>query len=149
MTPKQKAIKQAYVDCFIQSGMTQQEAERCWNEEHSRYVNEDGYTQAWDDNERYLLYVFRYELAIECIIKGTDAGHLIFIPKSLQGIDNNNGWKSVENGLPVEKGDYFGCYPDGSVSCFFFNPDDDFDVTLFSEELTHYQKITKPDLPIF
>lgn len=71
-------------------------------------------------------------------------------PKSLSGIEKNQNWKRIDiEGLPAEKGDYFGYYPDGSISCFWFNPDDDFDRDLFSTELTHYQEITKPKPPIF
>ena len=74
-------------------------------------------------------------------------------PKQLSGIENNNGWISMEgeitNILPTEKGDYFGLYPDGTISCFFFNPEDDFDRELFLTELTHYQPIIKPNPPIY
>lgn len=74
-------------------------------------------------------------------------------PKSLRGIEDNAGWINMEgedvNILPTEKGDYFGLYPDGTISCFFFNPEDDFDRELFLTELTHYQPIVKPSLPLY
>jgi len=145
MTPKQKAIKQAYIDCFVQSGMTQQEAEEKWNEVQSK-VDENG----WVIIRRYDENPFDHEGVVERKLVEVEIDDVYFWRlKSLSGIETNRGWKRVEDGLPEEKGDYFGCYPDGSVSCFFFNPEDDFDVTVFSEELTHWQPITKPDLPIF
>jgi len=73
-------------------------------------------------------------------------------PKSLRGIEDNNGWTKIEtnaSNLPNEMGDFFGLFPDGTISCFWFNPDDNFDIDLFTNELTHYQPIIKPQPPIY
>ncbi len=73
----------------------------------------------------------------------------LFRPKSLQGIENNNGWIKIESeaDLPNEYGYYFA----------FDNLSNDVNIILFSPEnkvnwidnVTHYQPITKPLKPIY
>jgi len=67
-------------------------------------------------------------------------------PKSLQGIENNNGWIKIESDLPEE------------TECHFYdikNKDywtamvDEFGDFAYSTKATHYQPITKPQPPIY
>lgn len=64
-------------------------------------------------------------------------------PKSLQGIEDNNGWIKVgeDNIIPYD-GDLWGVMKNGDIFSFSEN---DF---IAKGLLTHYQPIIKPQLPI-
>ena len=78
-------------------------------------------------------------------------------PKSLQGIENNNGWIKIESeeDLPKEKGEYW------IVNTIYKKPIMQmraYTDCVFSEKrnkkfwlkyVTHYQLIEKPELPIY
>lgn len=67
-----------------------------------------------------------------------------FRPKTLRGIEYNNGWIKIgEDGIIPYEGNIWGLTEDGKV--FFFGEDE------FIEKgwLTHYQPIEKPELPIY
>lgn len=98
-----------------------------------------------------LLWLIRDEKGIEVVIKGDNLGRLCFVPKSLAGIENNNGWIRIESeaDLPIETDSYFVVYKDGCIICHHFSVSSDFDRVLFIQEFTHYQPIVKPNLPIY
>lgn len=79
-----------------------------------------------------------------------DTGKLEWRPKSLKGIENNNGWIKIESeaDLPKDSSALIWVYTDkGNIYNYFFYS------TWFSineiEEVTHYQRITKPLKPIY
>lgn len=78
-------------------------------------------------------------------------GYFFYRPKSLSGIENNNGWIKIESesDLPKEKGYFLCIYKDGEIIPHHFSINSEFDRDLFIEEFTHYQPITKPEPPIF
>lgn len=69
---------------------------------------------------------------------------LRFRPKSLSGIENNNGWVKIESevDLPREELDYFILYKN-EVQYFSGRICD------LNEHATHYQPIKKPEPPIY
>jgi hypothetical protein len=80
--------------------------------------------------------------------KGFGATHRIR-PKSLAGIEDNNGWIKIESDkdLPKEEGLYFVMRRDKTkveVIKFFFELSKE-----FKKRATHYQPIFKPKNPIY
>lgn len=69
-------------------------------------------------------------------------------PKSLNGIENNNGWIKIESEADL---------PDKRVDCFFWDKKDGLIIGEFLpecaafvlENATHYQPIIKPEPPIY
>ena len=78
---------------------------------------------------------------------------VFFRPKSLQGIENNNGWVKIESekDLPKESGLYFGKdYEFGTDMTFFdFETKEWEDSNGYLLNITHYQPIEKPKPPIY
>ena len=70
--------------------------------------------------------------------------------KSLQGIENNKGWIRIESkdDLPKEEGNYFIVRNNNEVGASYFIPNNDFSVMDW-RDITHYQPIEKPKLPIY
>ena len=119
-------------------------------------INEKGWLyfgyacNGWDDVEDWLednnlnsdesYYDMTYD---EC-----DNGDLIYVqirPKSLQGIENNNGWikiESEEQRFPDE--DLWICNFNGNKQPFIHDAYD-----FIPERYTHYQPIEKPKPPLF
>lgn len=98
---KQETIKQHYITEFINSGMSEQEAEQKW-EEISEFVDADGFAKSKELNPIDLSIPFKNILS-----KDFGCG-VLWRPKSLDGIETNNGWTSIlsEKDLPKEY-DYF------------------------------------------
>lgn len=87
------------------------------------------------------------------LLKLTNSVHSIR-PKSLQGIETNNGWIKIESedDLPKHKGDYFvytrnkeieTVYADGDISLMEHTSKS------WIRNFTHYQPIEKPKPPIY
>ena len=70
--------------------------------------------------------------------------------KSLSGIENNKGWIRIESkdDLPKEEGNYFIVRSNNEVGTSYFIPNNDFSVMDW-RDITHYQPIEKPKLPIY
>lgn len=70
-------------------------------------------------------------------------------PKSLEGIENNNGWTKIESETdnPKENGMYHVYYSDGTISSrFYHNKHNDWSN---EPKATHYKPIEKPKPPIY
>lgn len=68
-------------------------------------------------------------------------------PKSLAGIENNNGWVKIESedDLPQQMGNYWAIHVEYGLEQRFF-----YDKTEHNwDKITHYQPIKKPRPPIF
>ena len=78
---------------------------------------------------------------------------VLFRPKSLQGIENNNGWVKIESekDLPKVSGLYFGKdYEFGTDMMYFdFETKNWEDSNGYLQNVTHYQPIEKPKPPIY
>ena len=72
-------------------------------------------------------------------------------PKSLQGIEYNNGWIKIEseNDLPKESGMYWTFIIGKEVVANTFNTFGNNEFTFDNGVVTHYQPIEKPKPPIY
>lgn len=78
--------------------------------------------------------------------------HATFRPKSLAGIEDNNGWISInsEDDLPKDNGHYLVFNKQNkSVDIDYIHCDYDSHSERWMEFNSHYQKIEKPLKPIF
>ena len=74
-------------------------------------------------------------------------------PKSLQGIENNNGWIKIENEDDLPKNDMYVHIIFNKKANIAFLCNGEFynlnKVKYYKEGVTHYQPIEKPKLPIY
>lgn len=76
-------------------------------------------------------------------------------PKSLQGIENNNGWIRIdgEEDLPKESGDYWVYEKNGAmgIRLYLSVPQKwgEYEMEIEEPKVTHYQPIVKPEKPIY
>lgn len=71
-------------------------------------------------------------------------------PKSLQGIENNNGWFSINESLPNESGYYVMYNSENIMLLIELNSTTDFKSLkqqFLKDGFTHYQPIIKPNKP--
>lgn len=115
--------------------MTKEEKiKEAWGEYYNENINSDGWFNIWATN-------INLEL---CDVIGESCR-----PKSLQGIENNNGWIKIESeaDLPKENGMYHICYGDGIISSrHYHSKHNDW---LDHPKATHYQPIEKPKPPLY
>lgn len=82
-------------------------------------------------------------------------GKIRYRPKSLQGIENNNGWIKIEseNDLPKEHGFYDACYYNekhkNDIPMFYACSLPDLSNYYEDGIITHYQPIDKKRPPIY
>lgn len=74
-------------------------------------------------------------------------------PKSIQGIENNNGWIQRDEDSTFEPNWYWVKKKDGDEEIAFYAPHRDcfggVDADIYVSEVTHFQLINKPKPPIF
>jgi len=72
-------------------------------------------------------------------------------PKSLQGIEDNNGWsKTLEDGLPKTTGEYiFLCPKKIQHTVFISNPLSRAEKSHFKNDFTHYKPVKNEPLPLY
>ena len=104
------------------------------------FVDENG----WFDMKFYDEGNFEDEFFDNCDVKNA------FIrPKSLAGIENNNGWIKIESEADLpKKGTSCHVILKSGVTCVFIDLDDSEYLTLKNRG-THYQPIVKPEPPIY
>ena len=77
---------------------------------------------------------------------------LIYRPKYLKGIENNNGWISInsEDDLPKESDTYWCILNDNATMLWFDFEDKEFEKEIYHNlKPTHYQPINKPQSPLY
>lgn len=131
MTDKQKKIKEAYSEYW---GTVKD------------YVDENGYCNKRD------LFMSKNIKCENIDLNFTHHTDFTMRPKSLQGIENNNGWIKIESETDL---------PKESIRCYFVFEnrilEGNFSGVIFKwatgfsgwKNVTHYQPITKPNLPIY
>lgn len=79
------------------------------------------------------------------------SGEYIFRPKSLQGIENNNGWVKIESEDDLPKEDNVG-YMVCKNTDMLFNTSITKSTVIYlynTGKITHYQPIVKPEPPLY
>ena len=116
------------------------------------FVDENGWSKRgyyWKLKEIYSLNEIKEKFKVTIEIDNDK----IFRPKSLTGIENNRGWIKIESeaDLPKESGFYFGKdYEFGTDIMYFdFETKKWKDLSLYIQQVTHYQPIVKPETPIY
>ena len=127
---KQEAIKKAYGEYW---------------EAVKDFVDENGWIDFLEDIQR-IMYFFHDSDNIE-VFKST------WRPKSLQGIENNNGWIKIESEEVLPKNDmYVHIIFNKKVNIAFlcngelYNPNK---VKYYRKGVTHYKPIEESTLPIY
>ena len=127
---KQEAIKKAYGEYW---------------EAVKDFVDENGWIDFLEDIQR-IMYFFHDSDNIE-VFKST------WRPKSLQGIENNNGWIKIESEEDLPKNDmYVYIIFNKKVNIAFlcngelYNPNK---VKYYKKGVTHYKPIEESTLPIY
>lgn len=129
---KEEKIKEAYGDY--------------WND-YNKYVNENGWLTSLNSEIHYCLTTQGRILRALNDKSNIDFDevHDSLRPKSLQGIEDNNGWIKIENDSErFTDEDLWICNFNGNKQAFFHNA---FDV--IPKSYTHYQQIKKPKAPIY
>jgi len=125
MEAKNKAIQEAYG--------------KHW-ENVKNYVDENGWC--------YLFPTIKGELDFE----NTGRDNVCYRPKSLQGIENNNGWikLNTQSDLKHKMIDCYFMSNDELINGEIYNYDFYYGNKYFNfSEVTHYKPIAKPKLPLF
>lgn len=78
-------------------------------------------------------------------------GKVCWRPKSLQGIEDNNGWTKInsEDDLHLVIDTYWVIDSFGCVELFNYCGKNDSSYILWKTRFTHYQKIIKPKPPLY
>lgn len=134
-TAKQEAIRKAYGDLY------------------ERYKNRISQYSGWLELDNLFMSREDYDLRDNEVLEfKNERGNYCFRPKSLQGIENNNGWTVADvSNLPTEGVFNVGKFlNDGS---FHQGYDDvewyDLREYIVDFGFTHFQHIVKPEKPIY
>lgn len=124
-------------------------------------INENGWyyfgycVNGWDDvkdwlKENNLISDKSYYNMTYDELDNGDLFNVKIRPKSLQGIENNNGWIKIESeeDLPKENS-IFWTLRHGSTVPLYKEVFNDLDVNYWLKTYTHYQPIEKPKPPIY
>lgn len=141
---KPQAIKQHYITEFVNSGMSQQEAEEKWNE-ISHFIDENGWSKSKELNPIDLNIPFKNILS-----KDFGCG-VLWRPKSLQGLENNRGWTAIlsEKDLPSEDGYYWIEDKSGKIEVLRFIKEDSYFMIIWRSQIVAYQENKQPPKRIY
>lgn len=120
------------------------------------YVDESGHCTMYDKSTKVSPNFLELGMSREYVESKIESGldndsNLIWRPKSLQEIDNNNGWIKIESEADLPKED---------LQCWLIDEEFGTDIGYFSfstkkwfvdcEQFpTHYQPIIKPNKPLY
>lgn len=109
-------------------------------EAYGEYFNKDINDNGWCSNHSLRIRVDALEI---------DRSRFGWRPKSLQGIEANNGWIKIESesDLPKTEDDYHIFIDNKDLSIAYFDKSDGWSIAC--PEITHYQSIIKPEAPIY
>jgi len=131
MKTKEQVIQEAYGEYW---------------DEAKNYVDENGWCDIKSINEK-----ISYDIPLESF---NSLYPEIIRPKSLQGIENNNGWIKIESedDLPKVSGDYFfiSKLTNRIVTSYFMDGSKvAYNKTNIVKQYSHYKTIEKPKPPIY
>jgi len=131
---KQDAIKNAYTEYFQAKKMSNDIS----FEDLSNEIDNDGWLHSIPNY---------YDLDKDYFeIKSNGLTKVMSRPKSLSGIENNNGWIKLEkqDDLPLKDTEYFAINDDGEIYIYSIE-----ELLDYLPYITHYQPIIKPSKPIY
>jgi hypothetical protein len=153
---KQKAIREAYIETFVISGTSNEEAESKWTI-ISPFIQEDGYCLMYNEQSEKVspnLQDLGFKHDYDNYLHGgidPKTNEIKWRPKSLSGIETNNGWISIESekDLPSD-GHYWTINKNGAMNNSPRLTDELCnDTEYWLSTFTHYQPIVKPSKPIY
>ncbi len=144
-TAKQIAIRKAYGEYWEQFPDTAKHQAICNNGYIiERFLNNESgslldciemvYVDVYEDDDNYVR---------------------VYRPKSLQGIESNNGWIRIESeeDLPKESGDYWVYETNGAIGIRFYmsvpQKWGNHEMEVKNPQVSHWQPIVKPEKPIY
>lgn len=119
-------------------------------------IREDGIAIMYNEegaqlSPNFMFLGFTQKYVSENIDSGIDTktNEMVWIPKSLKGIDTNRGWNKIESkdDLPND-GYYFVMYKNGKMSDCPKNSEFE-DDNYWLLNITHYQPVIKPLPPLY
>jgi hypothetical protein len=121
-------------------------------EDKKSILNNDGWHYKWNHPLRWEMAKTGVEIITSAYVVGTS-----WKPKSLAGIENNNGWTKIDSeaDLKLKDGGYWGVMPydyghDNRIEAFYVKDGIHKINGLHTcYEITHYQAIQKPSPPIY
>jgi len=113
------------------------------------FIDDDGWLDKLKIGIENIMLIIQLTNEIQCESQINDS-HKIR-PKSLSGIENNNGWIKINdfNDLPIGWTDCFIFTISGEVKQANLNNDRNSFIYTIEKEITHYQPIEKPEPPIY
>ena len=129
---KQEAIKKAYGDN---------------NEIYEKSLTKNGWLNVeydiYENADRFYFDFLRHEL-------NADEYEYFIRPKSLSGIDDNNGWIRIESedDLPKVQDSFYVCFKNGEIIQRYFIPNNKHSKEDW-RNITHWQPIEKPLKPLY
>lgn len=84
-------------------------------------------------------------------IETSDHLYMAFRPKSLSGIENNNGWINIESekDFPTKDNNRYWIIKNGEIKMFHWEKGETLNVAAWLYTITHYQIIENPKLPVY
>lgn len=147
-TAKQEAIRMAYNN-ILQNISTK------YKKQITSNINEDGWCRMFDEDDNllspsFISLGFKRDFVEKALDTKSIGNECKWRPKSLQGIENNNGWIRIESeeDLPKDSFNYYAFCSNGSIMTF--NDFEYYKKYIIPElKVTHYQPIVKPEKPIY
>ncbi|MNK26422.1 hypothetical protein D3C87_447580 [compost metagenome] len=122
------------------------------------HIQEDGWCVMFDEDSNKITPTFKelglqYDLSLSDTDRISNIGGTLWRPKSLAGIETNNGWTRIgsEDDLPKEDGTYYVMTKDGMKSLYWMSGmGKRYNVKKWMEyKPTHFQKEVIPPPPIY
>lgn len=135
--------------------MTKQEAIQKAYGEHWEILKNNVDYNGWATYANNEVFEFGIEPFGDYEINSVINGAIIWRPKSLEGIENNNGWIKIENeaDLPKEKIKvWFIHHGEIKIGTYHFGINEfrsGNEILIQNKDVTHYQPIIKPKPPIY
>lgn len=108
-----------------------------------KYIDQNGFITFWDKRKLSFMNI-DYE-----VCENEECG-TVYRPKSLVGIENNNGWLKIESeeDLPKVCDDFLVYNKENEIFVKTFIPNSIVS-SIWLKDITHYQPITKPKPPVY
>lgn len=147
---KQQAVRKAYNNIL-------QNVSAKYKKQVTSNINEDGWCTMLDEYDSknlkspsFIYLGYSQDFVRKSIDTKIIKGSFLWRPKSLSGLEDNNGWIKfeIDKDLP-NSGSYFVVYKTGELSSFYLDKKHFNNDHYWIDNITHYQPITIPKPPIY